>query len=441
MIRESTADIIRRRRGMKPMDAINDGLQQPEARTVEVPVPPEFRAQEMAQPVENLGQSPEAIAEAQAALDEHEQGRPGSIPAQVGRGVTGQLSEEPEKSSVDEDEMWGAQEADRKSRLTAGLELAGRQLVGGITRTPVGQGIGVAPSRIPQAQAAAKSRSERAAEILRQKRQATMDDSTLKLQASQTEKNLRPPVVGKPPGEMSEYQRGTLEGREADRKLRAGETERKAAAAKAKAAKAAADAGLAAEGANIPFAGGMFRPRAGTKVEKQIAKEASDKASLYNAAVSGIDDLAIALGEYAKNPGAEARDAVVAKANGVGGALNVAQGQGAMSMDEKLAMAEALGINVFSPAGISAFAQSLTGGDKGQAAATITRRAKSVRSSLVEMAKGALKSKNFDYEPAASAAAPTAAKTPVKYLVSPDKKRRVPVYADGSKGPEEAVGG
>ncbi len=40
----------------------------------------------------------------------------------------------------------------------------------------------------------------------------------------------------------------------------------------------------------------------------------------------------------------------------------------------------------------------------------------------------------------ASSEAPQIRK-PVKYLVSPDKKRRVPVYADGSKGPEEANGG
>ncbi len=30
-------------------------------------------------------------------------------------------------------------------------------------------------------------------------------------------------------------------------------------------------------------------------------------------------------------------------------------------------------------------------------------------------------------------------KKPVKYLVSPDKTRRVPVYADGTKGPEEKL--
>ena len=87
----------------------------------------------------------------------------------------------------DADEIDAAREADRASRLTAGLELAGRQLVGGITRTPVGQGIGAAPSEVPTAMARAKSRQERAAEAIRLKRQGVMDQATLDENKSQAE--------------------------------------------------------------------------------------------------------------------------------------------------------------------------------------------------------------------------------------------------------------
>ena len=304
----------------------------------------------------------------------------------------------------DADEIDAAREADRASRLTAGLELAGRQLVGGITRTPVGQGIGAAPSEVPTAMARVKSRQERAAEAIRLKRQGVMDASTLDLQASEAEKNRRPPVVGKDNSQPTPYQQEMLKDRDLDREARLSEQQRKAKEAEDRRARAAAalkakakDDALLAEGANIPFAGGMFKPRPGAKVEKQIAKEASDKASLYNAAITGIDDFSAALGQYAAHPGPETRDTVVAKANGVGGALNTAQGQGAMSEGEKKEMAAALGVDVLSPAGISAFISSMEG-DKGQAAQTITRRARAVRQSMIEMAKGNLKSKNYDFE-------------------------------------------
>jgi|GEM_PF-5789116 len=195
MIRESTADIIRRRRGMP--GATLDGPR--ETDVVRVPVPEEFQAQERASqpPVMNLDALPEpdpADVE-QAAQMIEEQERHDSIPAQVGQAVTGATPVD----TRDEDEIYAAQEADRKSHLTAGIELAGRQLVGGITQTPVGQGLGPAPSRVPGAMAAAKSRQEKAAAAIRLDRQHSddarmgrMDDSTLALRDSQTERNLRP---------------------------------------------------------------------------------------------------------------------------------------------------------------------------------------------------------------------------------------------------------
>lgn len=149
-------------------------------RTVEVPVPPEFQAQEAAQKqVQNLGApdvSPKQIQEAEQALAEHEA-------AQAPQPV----APPPLPPPPDDSELEAAQEADRKSHLTAGLELAGRQLVGGITRTEVGQGIGAAPSRVPVAMERAKSRREQAAAVLARQRQERMDQATLDENKSQAE--------------------------------------------------------------------------------------------------------------------------------------------------------------------------------------------------------------------------------------------------------------
>ncbi len=395
MITETTADILRRRRGLTPqvvepsqlLDVPNTpvpGFDDPE-RTIEVPIPGDVPTEQPQPP----------------------QAQPFTVNNEVAKTVTG-AAPMPVTPSPDED-MWNAQEADRKSHLTAGLELAARQLVGGITRTDVPQGIGAAPSQVP----AVQDRRKQALEVLQRQRQGRLDDSTLDLRRSEIDKNkadaaksLREPVVKPVDPAVQPYRDAQTEHIKAEtdalnRKPQelADKAARLRAAVEAKRKAAAAAEGMAAEGAKIPFAGGMFQPRAGVHVDRGIAKEASDKAALYSSAVAGIDDFMSALGEYAKHPGTETRDAVVAKANGVGGALNTAQGQGAMSEGEKREMSSALGVNVLSPAGIEAFAQSLLGDDKGAAAETITRRARAVRASMVQMAQGNLKSRNYDFVP------------------------------------------
>ncbi len=190
---QESADAIRRRRGTfapegQAAPGHYGGITEEEIASVGEDAPPE-----------EMIRDPE-LEEAAAQL------RPGSIPAQVGQAVMGAQPMRPPAQAPatvdnrDEDELHAAQEADRKSHLTAGLELAGRQMVGGITRTPVGQGMGAAPSQVPGAISAAKSRREQAAEVLRLKRQgeqdgrqARLDDSTLDLQASAAEKNRRSP--------------------------------------------------------------------------------------------------------------------------------------------------------------------------------------------------------------------------------------------------------
>ncbi len=111
------------------------------------------------------------------------------------RPATSMFEQRPEAPPEEDDGLWQAQEADRKSRLTAGMELAARQLVGGITQTPVGQGIGAAPSQVPMAMKQADARKKAIADEIARKRQGVMDDSTLRLRESEIAKNMRPPPV------------------------------------------------------------------------------------------------------------------------------------------------------------------------------------------------------------------------------------------------------
>ncbi len=133
------------------------------------------------------GPSQADVEEAAVALQEHEQAQATPV---ARRAPQSTMATAPAPvDHRDEDELYDANEADRRSRFTAGMELAGRQLVGAITRTPVGQSIGAAPSAVPGAQQAIKSRSEKAAEILRRQREGRIDDRNDR--AAMSEEELR----------------------------------------------------------------------------------------------------------------------------------------------------------------------------------------------------------------------------------------------------------
>lgn len=159
----SAADVIRKRRALR-LPAATVIAYAP--RRVEVPVPPEFQEQEAAlKQVQNLGQM--------------DPPRP-AVAAPVAPAVPASAAPMPVAAVDDEAEIEAAREADRESRFAAGMELAGRQLVGGITRTPVGQSLGANPSEVPLAMARAKSKREQAAEVLRARRQADEADAERK---------------------------------------------------------------------------------------------------------------------------------------------------------------------------------------------------------------------------------------------------------------------
>lgn len=213
---KAAAALKARRVARFPPLEVEGRMPQP-VRVVPIDVPPEFREQELAKtaPVEPLPH--EAI----------KQEAPETAAPALGQRVV------PYDDSSD---LEAAREADRESRFAAGMELAGRQLVGGITRTPVPQGLGANPAEVPQAMARAKSKREQAAAVLAARRQSTMDASTLDLQKSQAEKNRREP--GDVP--MTPYQSEMVKDRDLDREARLAEQSRKSEALKSKTASAAA---------------------------------------------------------------------------------------------------------------------------------------------------------------------------------------------------------
>ena len=336
--------------------------------------------------------APHEVAAAQQALDETEavQPRPGSVPAQVGQAVMA-------AAPVDNDaeEMAAAQEADRNARNNGRIELAAKQFVSGVTQTPQAGVSQAGPAQVPQAQARAKSRREQVADELMRRRQGVMDASTLDLQKSQAEKNRRDPgPKGGVDYTASRDAKLALDREKLDEQKRAALVREELARQKMK---RGAKPSPSAESAFIPFAGGELKPKAGRTINPQIAKETVRDVGLYNAAVGAIDTMKESLSAFAKNPSPATRDAVLAQVNGTAGALNVAQGQGAMSEGELKNMMGALGVDIMTPGGVEALVRSLTGGDPRAAAEAITRRVGAVRQLTINAAKARFESAGYEY--------------------------------------------
>ena len=348
-----------------------------------------------------------------------------------------------------------ARESDRKSGLSAGLELAGRQLVGGITRTPVGQSLGQRPAELPGALAEQMARRRAVADSIEKRRRTALDESTLGLHAAQVAKlnyessgeKDAATAAAKKAAEAESLRRFELS--HADQQanaaasrdiasagfgIRKAEFEQSTADKTAKKELEAKKEAAAVEASKIPYGQGMFVPRHGVRIDDTVARQSSATAGLYGAAGAGISTLNGALKAFAAKPSPATKDEVTAAVRGVSAALSAAYGQGAMSESEASAMRTALGADIFSAAGVEALIGSIFGDSPEKTAPIITRRANVVMKQLDDMAKARMKSANYEFVEA------PAAKVATKYLVSPDKKRRVPVYADGTKGPEEPNG-
>jgi hypothetical protein len=191
----------------------------------------------------------------------------------------------------------------------------------------------------------------------------------------------------------------TASQKDIDRAISVGHNKATEAQAKATYALAAKGEGrkegdYAALGESIPFAGTELKYTGKGTPRSDDVDKAQATASLYGAAISGMNDLEKSMDAFAKNPSVDTRDAVIAKTQAVSGHLNTAAGQGAMSKDEKAEMEKALGVNILTPGGVQAIVDRLTGNDA-QAAADMTRRLQAVRQSTRAAALGKLEPYHF----------------------------------------------
>lgn len=162
-------------------------------------------------------------------------------------------------------------------------------------------------------------------------------------------------------------------------------------------------------GESIPFAGGELRYTGKGTPREDDRKEAQKVASLYGAAIAGMDDLGQAIQDFAAHPGADTKDAVASKARLTAGHLNTAFGQGAMSKDEADAMAQTLGADFRNAAGFQALIDKVVGDDPA-AAATLVRKLKAARTNT--KASALAKAKAYRYDMTGGDDAGGAKKTP-----------------------------
>lgn len=147
-------------------------------------------------------------------------------------------------------------------------------------------------------------------------------------------------------------------------------------------------------GESIPFAGGELKYTGSGTPREDERKKVLDIASSGNAALESMNDLEGSLARFATNPGVDSKRDVDSKVRVTSAALNAAIGGGAMSDAEALAMANALGANVTSPAGIEAALNHLIGDDP-RAAQTLLTRLNSVRSGFRKTVLGKMKPFRF----------------------------------------------
>lgn len=311
---------------------------------------------------------------------------------------------------ADKAELAAADEQDRRARYVSGLALAIRQLNAGLTGRSVGEGMPLPPSEVDRVQKSQALRRQQVAEALQRQRQARMDDLEGRYKESEITKNLRvpgvkpeDPVATKLKEAQTEHVAALTEDLKNKPERDKEKANRLAAALKKKQEAAAKAEGVAMESSKIPAFGGMFVPREGTKPDKELAKQASLHAGLYNAAVTGMDDLAGAVKAYVAHPSPDTKREIDAKVSGVAAAVTAAHGGGAMADSEFERQKNALGADPTSVAALQSLISEALGSPDG--AKSLISKLDSSRSSLIEMAKGRLAPSNYEFRPGPGAAA------------------------------------
>jgi len=310
------------------------------------------------------------------------------------------------RSAPTPDESWGtygeakglsqARASDRESMLANMFQRAGRQLIGGLTRTPEADTIAAPVDAEKRYLSAQQMRREAALKALKDARDGRVADADVELKLAEADKARRLPMapVAKPPKDDSLGQ---------DRLALDREKWEWAKAHPHVAAPKPPPPGSNPESLSVPFDSGSFEPRAGTSLDKESLRKLRNDLSLHSQTLSGLDDYSKTLNDFAAHPSAETRAAAMAKIGAVAGALNAANHQGAMSKDEYAQRVADLGAPGATMETLEGMLQKAMGNDPG-AVQTMLRRVNAVRASMKAGATGLAKPYNYEFRDRAPAA-------------------------------------
>lgn len=93
-------------------------------------------------------------------------------------------------ASTDDRALFNAQEADRRAKLRAGIELATRQFAAGVTHQPIGQMAPQEESQVPLVLSTQAARKKALADEVARQRQSRLDDTEAGLKESERIKNM-----------------------------------------------------------------------------------------------------------------------------------------------------------------------------------------------------------------------------------------------------------
>lgn len=299
----------------------------------------------------------------------------------------------------DDMELAHARAMDRRARRNMAVERAGRELVAGLTRTPV-QSVVQRPTDALQRLLAARAQKAQQASAAAGR---DLSERRFAHQVGAEEDRVRRDT------EKLEHDRkrqAALDERAASEKDEDQEITRQGHAASQ--ANAAASRALAAAGL------GMRQDEAAAKKTEREEKrgagavplfdstitlnpglgdaernKAREVAGLWNAADSATGELERALEAYVANPSRETAAAAQSAVATASTSLNAALGQGAMAEAEARRMQETLGADLFSPTGVEAAVKSFMGSP--DAGKLLLTRLRSARQANRAAAKGRLR--------------------------------------------------
>ncbi len=192
--RPSVADAIRRQRGLMVIpDEQGMDLRDPLQQAIESVGAPRVEMPEVTATNEDLAASTQPPAG----------GDPTTLNSQIAKTVTGAAmpsrlppaAPAPQPATVPADphadDVYNAQEADRKSHLTSEIANGTRELSAGLLHQRAPSEIAPAASQVPAAIQAAKDRRQAVVDAIARKRQGELDTSKMALEKSETDKNNR----------------------------------------------------------------------------------------------------------------------------------------------------------------------------------------------------------------------------------------------------------